>query len=272
MFETDALVFECLEITVNFFRLTRNFRRTALPSKKVILVRLVHWYSVGAKEISRQLFSTTCGNRKVANSTYWGLAGGYILPKNSHCFTRTCKGCPKTYMTLCFQISNSFDISQYSFACVIKINFDCFFPSKHNVSVFALYIHWTDPSLFGCRSLWQPWSTQNTSTCEKAAAPVVGVDIALSTDEQPFLDDNVVTGESWYAGHHSSWVTWARNNLLSVLTQTNSKGKGLQIGNSSAHKKAESRITTPVLLRDWTQNFHFDWLPNFQSLTTKAQP
>ena len=135
--------------------------------KLVILVRFVHCYSVGAREFSMQLFSTTCGNRKVANSTYWGLAGGYILPKNSHCFTRTCKGCPKTYMTLCFQISNSFDISQYSFACVIKLNFDCFVPSKHNVSVFALYIHWTDPSLVGCRSLWQPWSTKTPPPAKK---------------------------------------------------------------------------------------------------------
>ena len=145
-----------------------------------------------------RLFSTTCGNRTVANSRYWGLAWGYSVPKKSHCFTRTCKRLQtKNYMNLCFQISNSFDISQYSFACVVRFNSDCFGPSKHNVSVFALCIHWTDPSLVGCRSLWQPWSTQNTSTCEKAAAPVVGVDIALSTAEQLFLDDNVVTGESW---------------------------------------------------------------------------
>ena len=92
---------------------------------------------------------------------------------------------------------NIFDISQNSFACVKKINFDGFVPSKHYLSAFVLYIYWTDPSMVESRSLWQPWSTQNNSTWEIAAAPIVGVDIALSTAEQPFLDDNVVTGESW---------------------------------------------------------------------------
>ena len=40
MFETDALVFKCVESTVSFFRLTRNFRRTALLSKKLYLFDL----------------------------------------------------------------------------------------------------------------------------------------------------------------------------------------------------------------------------------------
>ena len=92
---------------------------------------------------------------------------------------------------------NIFDISQNSFACVKKFKFDGFVPSKHYLSAFVLYIYWTDPTMVGCRSLWQPWSTQNNSTWEIAAAPIVGVDIALSTAEQLFLDDNVVTGESW---------------------------------------------------------------------------
>ena len=34
---------------------------------------------------------------------------------------------------------------------------------------------------------------RNSSSADR----IVGVDIALSTAEQLFLDDNVVTGESW---------------------------------------------------------------------------
>ena len=52
---------------------------------------------------------------------------------------------------------------------------------------------------------------------------------------------------------------------------TNSEGKRPKFGTLSAHEKAESRTTAPVLLRDWTQSFYFDNLPKFQSLTTKTQ-
>ena len=44
-------------------------------------------------------------------------------------------------MTICFQMRNIFDISQNSFACAKKINFDGFFPSKHYLSAFVLYIY-----------------------------------------------------------------------------------------------------------------------------------
>ena len=81
MFETDALVFKCLEITVSFFRLTKNFRRTALLSRKLYLFDLFTDIPLARKKSRGSCFLPLAETGKLLTARTEAWQEGTFYPK-----------------------------------------------------------------------------------------------------------------------------------------------------------------------------------------------